>query len=125
MKNLIEEIKRYLKSSGSKIDKDTYIKIQTELGRPIEPEKMPLYYEDLSEFSKRVVSIFLSMSRVVTEVGVTGVDKCILFNLMDEYEIKDKKFCIDLIAMIESDMVDKSQKARQKEMDKLSSKNKK
>jgi len=86
---------------------------------------MPLYYEDLSEFSKRVVSIFLSMSRVVTEVGVTGVDKCILFNLMDEYEIKDKKFCIDLIAMIESDMVDKSQKARQKEMDKLSSKNKK
>lgn len=88
------------------------------LGKEPDEAKMPIGFEDLSMDGQITVNIYSKLgNRVYGDVGFVGKDYTNLPILIKAYNIIDTNYLIDLLNVIDSENIDKSQKSIKKAMD--------
>jgi hypothetical protein len=93
---------KYLKKTQGSITKETYIKMMEQLGKPIDPDKIPLGFEDLPTDAQVAVNIYNRLgNRVESNIGFVGKDYSNLPLLIEVYNIVDKEFLLDLLLTME------------------------
>lgn len=94
-----------------------------QVGKEPDPDKIPIGLEDLSIDTQIAISIYNKLgSRIYGDVGFVGKDYTNLPILIEVYSIKDKELLIDLLNIIDTFNIQKSQEAIKKEFDKLKKK---
>ena len=120
---LFKFLDKYLKDQDSPINKEKYLAVQRELGKEPDPNVMPLGFEDLPEDAQVAVSIHSKLgNRVYGDVGYTGKDYTALPILIDIYSIKNRLLLLDLLNMIDTFYINKSQKQIKKMYDDMKKK---
>lgn len=88
-----------------------------------EPDKPPIGYEDLDLDCQIALNIYNRLgNRVYGDVGFVGKDYTNLPILIEVFEITNKNYLIDLLNVLDSFNIDKSQKAMKKMMDDIKKK---
>lgn len=83
-----------------------------------EPDNPPVGYEDLCSDCQIALNIYNRLgNRVYGDVGFVGKDYTNLPILIEVFEITNKNYLIDLLNVLDSFNIDKSQKAIKKMMD--------
>jgi hypothetical protein len=94
-----------------------------QVGKEPDPEKIPIGVDDLSFDCQIAISIYNRLgSRIYGDVGFVGKDYTNLPILIEVYSIKNKELLIDLLNIIDTFNIQKSQEAIKKEFDKLKKK---
>lgn len=94
-----------------------------QVGKEPDPDKIPIGAEDLALDAQIALSIYNRLgSRIYGDVGFVGKDYTNLPILIEVYSIKDKELLIDLLNIIDTFNIQKSQEAIKKEFDKLKKK---
>jgi len=94
-----------------------------ELGKEPDPDRMPLDIDDLSRDCQLAILIYNKLgSRIYGDVGFVGKDYTNLPIFIEVYSIINKELLIDLLNIIDTFNIQKSQEAIKKEFDKLKKK---
>jgi hypothetical protein len=88
-----------------------------------EPDNPPIGYEDLCPDCQIALNIYNRLgNRVYGDVGFVGKDYTNLPILIEVFEITNKNYLIDLLNVLDSFNIDKSQKGMKKMMDDIKKK---
>jgi len=105
------------------MSKDKYLRVVEEMGKEPDFDKMPLDYSDLCPDAQIAVNIYNRLgNRVYGDVGFVGKDYTNLPILIEIFQITNKDLLIDLLNVMDSVNIDKSQKAMKKMMDDIKKK---
>lgn len=73
-----------------------------QMGKPLDPEKMPMSFEDLPTDAQMTLNIYNRLgNRVESNIGFVGKDYSNLPLLIEIYAIEDKEWLLDLLLTIE------------------------
>jgi hypothetical protein len=123
MENNLELLEKFLKSAESKINKDRYLLMMAQRGEEPDPKKIPIDYDDLSLDCRIVLNIYNRLgNRVYSDVGFIGKDYTNLPILIESYGITNKEYLLDLLNIVDTYNIEKSQKAIKKMYDDLKKK---
>jgi len=90
-----------------------------QMGKPIDPDKMPIGFEDLPTDAQLSLNIYNRLgNRVESNIGFVGKDYSNLPILIEVYNIVDKEWLLDLLLTIEVHYIE----ANAEEVKKITSK---
>jgi len=117
-----KELDKYLQSSGS-MTRSQYLQLIEQTGRPYDPNKAPVAFEDLSHDLQIAVHIYNKLgNRIYGDVGMVGKDYSNLPILIDIYDIQDRGYLLELLQVQEAKDVSNSQAAIKKMHDDIKKK---
>jgi hypothetical protein len=97
-----------------------YEAMQEQLGREINDEEAPPRWEDFPEIVINAVNIFNMLGdRIYPEVGYIGKDYTNLCILIEQTDINDKEFFLEILSWLDQRAIKKSSDQLKKEYDKL------
>ena len=103
------------------ISKKTYLALQEQLGREIDPNKCPPDWEDFPPVVQQAISVFNTLGdRIVADIGYLGKDYSLLPMYMSDVE--EKELFLEVLAWLDSKIVAKSQAEMKKARDKIARK---
>ncbi len=92
------------------------------MGQPIDPERMPISWDDFPDIVVNAINIFNRLGdRVYPEIGYVGKDYTNLSLYMEVYGIEesDKDFLLELIEWYDSRAIKKAAEQLKREYDKI------
>mgnify|MGYP001312875357 FL=1 len=92
------------------------------MGQPIDPERMPISWDDFPDIVVNAINIFNRLGdRVYPEIGYVGKDYTNLSLYMEVYGIEesDEDFLLELIEWYDSRAIKKAAEQLKREYDKM------
>jgi len=120
-----KRLETFYRNLEQKHTPERYFEICEQLGRDIDPDKIPPEWRDFPESVQVAINIYNTLGdRVVADIGYLGKDYTLLNHLMEVYDVDDLELTLDIVLWLENRMIKNSAEALKKEHDKIKKKSK-
>ena len=115
-----KKLETFFNNLDQKHTAERYYEICEQLGKEVDPEKIPPEWGDFPESVQQAVNIYHSLGdRIAADIGFLGKDYTLLPTLLEIEEVSDLDFTIEIILWLETRTVNKSNEEMKKAHEKI------